>query len=111
MNINALLLNGCFALYAISVLLYMAHAYLRRPKLHQLALGAVLVAFSCQSLSLGLRWFAAGYLPVTNLFSTLFFFSWTLAATYVYFELRYRLASSGLFVMLLNLLLLYIALP
>lgn len=111
MNLHALLLNGCFVLYCISVLLYITNARLHWPRLHQLALSTVLVAFSCQSLYLGLRWFAAGYLPVTNLFSTLFFFSWSLAATYVYFELRYRLASAGLFVMLLNLILLYVALP
>ncbi|MDY0189103.1 MAG: cytochrome c biogenesis protein CcsA [Desulfuromonas sp.] len=111
MDINALLLNGCFALYCLSVTLYLAHACLRWSKLQQLAMGTVVLAFSCQTLSLGLRWFAAGYLPVTNLFSTVFFFSWALGATYLYFEWRYRLASAGLFVMLLNILLLYIALP
>ncbi|MDY0213114.1 MAG: cytochrome c biogenesis protein CcsA [Desulfuromonadaceae bacterium] len=111
MDINVLLLHGSFVLYGISVLLYVANARLHWPRLHQLALGSVLVAFGGQSLYLGLRWFAAGYLPVTNLFSTMFFFSWSLAATYVYFEWRYRLAGAGLFVMLLNLILLYIALP
>jgi cytochrome c-type biogenesis protein CcsB len=57
------------------------------------------------------RWLAAGYLPVTNLFSTLFFFSWALAGCYLYFELRYRIRATGLFVVFLNLLLLGAALP
>jgi cytochrome c-type biogenesis protein CcsB len=60
---------------------------------------------------LGHRWWAAGYLPVTNLFATLFFFSWALALVYLYFELRYSIRASGLFVMLLNLILLGSALP
>ena len=64
-----------------------------------------------QTALLGHRWWAAGYLPVTNLFATLFFFSWALALVYLYFELRYRVRATGLFVMLLNLLLLGGALP
>ncbi len=51
------------------------------------------------------------FLPVTNLFATRFFFSWTLAATFLYCELRYRIAATGLFVLFLNLLLLGSALP
>lgn len=111
MSIDALLLKGSFALYITSVLCYSLHAWLHKPRLHKVALGVVLLAFASQTLCLGLRWQTAGYLPVTNLFSTLFFFSWALAATYVYFELRYRIASAGLFVMLLNLTLLSIAMP
>ncbi|RME35847.1 MAG: hypothetical protein D6794_09200, partial [Deltaproteobacteria bacterium] len=56
-----------------------------------------------QSWLLALRWRAAGFLPVTNLFSTQFFFSWCLVATFIYFDLRYRTGATGLFVMLVNL--------
>ncbi len=95
---------------ALAVLFYLLHVQIRRPAIWRFAFALVLTGFAVQTLTLALRWFAAGYLPVTNLFSTLFFFSWCLAATYVYFELRYRLHASGLFVMLVNLVLLAAAL-
>lgn len=101
-----LYLRLAFCLYLLACLLYLV-AWRRDNK--RALLGAqclVSFGFICQTISLGLRCWQAGYLPVTNLFSTLFFFSWALAATYLYYEFRYRLHASGLFVMLLNLLLL-----
>jgi len=76
----------------------------RRPRLPLLL---ALLGFLLQSACLLLRWWQAGYLPVTNLFSTQFFFSWCLALVYFYFELRYRIGAGGLPVMLLNMLLLF----
>jgi len=111
MTLDSALLYGSFSLYLGCVFLYLGHALTKKPLLHKSALGLVIAAFALQTLCLGLRWNTAGYLPVTNLFSTLFFFSWSMAATYVYFELRYRIAATGLFVMLLNLVLLSIAMP
>jgi cytochrome c-type biogenesis protein CcsB len=105
------LLGGAFAGYGLSALLYLIHGRIRRPFLRRSALGLTVAAFLLQTGVLVGRWTSAGYLPVTNLFSTLVFFSWTLAATYLYFELRYRIHGAGLFVMLLNLLLLGFALP
>lgn len=100
-----------FSGYLSSVLLYLLHVVVKSRPVRRGAFALVLAAFALQTALLVERWLTAGFLPVTNLFSTLFFFSWTLAATYIYFELRYRLGASGLFVMLLNLLLLGIALP
>jgi len=105
------LLFAAFGLYLAAVVLYMAHLKARRPLLWKAGFTLVLSGFALQSAVLVLRWLAAGYLPVTNLFSTQFFFSWALAATYIYFELRYRIHASGLFVIFLNLLLLGSVLP
>jgi cytochrome c-type biogenesis protein CcsB len=100
-----------FALYLASTAGFALHAAWRRPWLSRLSLGLVVAGVALHSGLLAQRWLAAGYLPVTNLFATLFFFSWALALTFLYFELRYRLGASGLFVMGLNLLLLGSALP
>ena len=105
------LLYASFTLYLLSVALYLLHWITRHRLLWRSAFVLVLVGFIIQSILLGIRWYSAGYLPVTNLFSTQFFFSWTLAATYLYFELRYRIHAAGLFVMFCNLLLLGSALP
>ena len=99
-------LLAIFALYGVSVLGYLLHLRWRRHWLWRGAFVLVLVAFVLQTAVLAQRWLAGGYLPVTNLFGTQFFFSWALAATYVYFELRYRIHGAGLFVVLLTLLLL-----
>jgi cytochrome c-type biogenesis protein CcsB len=109
--LTSILLPTAFGLYALATSLYLAHLRIRRPGLATTALAVVSTAFTLQSVVLVQRWLAAGYLPVTNLFSTLFFFSWALAAVYLYFELRYRIRATGLFVIFLNLLLLAGALP
>lgn len=100
-----------FAAYLLSALLYLIHLKVRRPAWRRGAFVLVAAAFVLQSLVLAWRWRTAGYLPVTNLFATQFFFSWALAATYLYFELRYRIGAVGLFVIFLNLLLLGSVLP
>lgn len=109
-DLAPLLLKAAFACYLLSFNLYLMHVAFKRPVFWRTAFGLVLTGFGLHTICLGLHWYLAGYLPVTNLFSTLFFFSWALAATYLYFELRYRIHASGLFIMLLNLLLLGTAL-
>ena len=100
-----------FAAYIAAVFFYLLHLPLRKDRLRMIALGCILAGFALQTAALAWRWALAGFLPVTNLFSTLFFFSWALAASFVYFELRYRLHAAGLFVMLLNIVLLGFCLP
>jgi len=110
-SLQTLLLYACFACYLLAVGGYLLRGraiYRRLPGWLPLLL--TLVGFALQSLLLALRWRAAGFLPVTNLFSTQLFFSWCLALVYLYFELRYRIGGSGLFVMFVNLLLLFSAL-
>lgn len=100
-----------FALYLCAVAGYLLRLVWDRPWLARLALGLVMSGVTLQTGLLAWRWWQAGYLPVTNLFSTLFFFSWALALIYLYFELRYKIGATGLFVMLLNLVLLGGAVP
>lgn len=110
-NLQSLLLYGAFAAYLSAVLLYLFHLILAQNWVWRSAFILVMGGYLLQTFCLGLRWTEAGYLPVTNLFATQFFFSWALASTYLYFELRYRIHAAGLFVMFCNLLLLGSALP
>ncbi len=105
------LLVVLFGVYLAATFGYLAHTLWRRPVIARLSLLLVGAGVMLQTALLAHRWWAAGYLPVTNLFATLFFFSWSLALIYLYFELRYRIRATGLFVMLLNLALLGGALP
>ncbi len=81
-----------------------------RPALGTAARSLAAVGFAVQTLLLAHSWWQAGYLPVTNLFATLFFFSWALAGSYLYFELRYRIGAVGLFALAVTGLLLLAAL-
>ncbi|HEY5672572.1 MAG TPA: cytochrome c biogenesis protein CcsA [Malonomonas sp.] len=107
---NLHLLQLAAVAYSLAVTGYLLQLVLKKPWLKKLAFGCIAGGFLLQTACLAWRWQLAGFLPVTNLFSTLFFFSWALAACYLYFEIRYRIAASGLFVMFLNLLLLASAL-
>jgi len=95
-----------FGLYLFACVFYLRAWRRQSDSALRAAQWLVGFGFAIHTISLALRCWKAGYLPVTNLFSTLFFFSWALAATYLYYEIRYRLHASGLFVMFLNLLLL-----
>lgn len=107
---NILLLQLATGAYGLAITGYLLQVALKRDWLSKSAFFFINCGFLLQSACLIWRWQAAGFLPVTNLFSTLLFFSWALAACYLYFEIRYRIAASGLFVMFLNLLLLSAAL-
>ena len=109
--LTRVLLISAFASYLLAVILYLLQLRQGEPGLARSALRLVALGFLLQSVCLAQRWWLAGFLPVTNLFATQFFFSWALAATFLYFELRYRIGATGLFVMFLNLLLLGSALP
>ncbi len=110
-DLTRILLGSVFGCYLLAVLLYLLALGRTGPATGRAALVLVSGGFLLQSACLAQRWWSAGYLPVTNLFATQFFFSWALAATFLYFELRYRIKAAGLFVILLNLLLLGSALP
>jgi cytochrome c-type biogenesis protein CcsB len=105
------LLYFALACYLAAVIGYLANLFVGRRQLATLALCLIALGWLAQSGCLALRWQAAGFLPVTNLFSTQFFFSWSLALTYLYFDLRYRIGAAGLFVMFVNLLLMFSMLP
>ncbi len=107
-NFHLLQLSTVF--YALAILGYLLQVVLQRSWLQRIAFGCVISGVLLQTACLVWRWQLAGFLPVTNLFSTLLFFSWALASCYLYFEIRYRIGASGLFVMFLNLLLLSSAL-
>ncbi|AMV72756.1 hypothetical protein JCM30471_12720 [Desulfuromonas carbonis] len=109
--LTRILLAAAFASYLLAVILYLLQLRYRNRGLVRNALRLIGLGFLLQSICLAQRWWLAGFLPVTNLFATQFFFSWALAATFLYFELRYRIGATGLFVMFLNLLLLGSALP
>ncbi|OEU61212.1 MAG: c-type cytochrome biogenesis protein CcsB [Desulfuromonadales bacterium C00003094] len=64
--------------------------------------------FVLHCLTLGWRFFEAGYTPVTNLHESLSFFAWCITGIFLLFDLRYGLAVLGAFLSPLALLLMLI---
>lgn len=54
--------------------------------------------FVLHSISLCLRFFEKGYLPLLTLFEALSFFGWAIVLLYLVMNIRYRIDTSGLFV-------------
>lgn len=96
--------------HLLAAVLQASTLFSSRNVLRGAALSCVGFGFAAQSIYLAQASWQAGYLPVTNLFSTLFFFSWALAGSYLYFELRYRIGAVGLFALSVVALLLFGAL-
>ncbi|WP_305045096.1 cytochrome c biogenesis protein CcsA [Geoalkalibacter sp.] len=103
---SVLLLQGALGLYLAAALVQLCLLGGERRALRRGALALTGLAFALQTLYLASAWAQVGYLPVTNLFSTLFFFSWAMGGTFLYFELRYRIGAAGLFVLGVTMLLL-----
>ena len=61
-----------------------------RPRLERAGWGTAAAGLAAQTALLAVRWAAAGYLPVTGLFSTLHFLAMWVAAVGLYFGARYR---------------------
>jgi cytochrome c-type biogenesis protein CcsB len=110
LSIQTPLLVGSFIIYLVSTLGYFIRHARRRAAANWPRSG-ICLGFFVQTACLAIRWLEAGYLPVTNLYSTQLFFSWCLVLVYLYFEFRYQIGAGGLFVMAVNLLLLGSILP
>lgn len=99
-------LQGALGLYLTAALVQLGLLGGERRIWRLFALALTIAAFALQTLYLAAAWLQMGYLPVTNLFSTLVFFSWAMGGTFLYFELRYRIGAAGLFVLAVTLALL-----
>ena len=67
------LLTLLFATYATATTGYLIHLVWRRAVIAKVSLALIVAGVLLQTGLLGHRWWVAGYLPVTNLFATLFF--------------------------------------
>jgi len=67
------LLYLLFAIYLMATSGYLVHIIWRRSFVAKVSFVLIVAGVILQTVLLGHRWWAAGYLPFTNLFATLFF--------------------------------------
>ncbi|MCX8119109.1 MAG: c-type cytochrome biogenesis protein CcsB [Desulfobacterota bacterium] len=90
-------------LYFFSFLGYLLLATTRRPKIGILSTSLLLVGLAIHTLGLVFRWGEThqtgyGYVPLSNMYESLIFFSWTIVLIYLILEFLYRQKIIGVFI-------------
>lgn len=92
------LFSASLVLYAISALLYSLMFYKSPEKIEKYSFLSLLAGIGAHSVSLVFRTAKSGHVPVTNMFESLSFFSWTCVLIFLIFRARYGVKILGAFV-------------
>jgi len=88
--------------YMFSTLLYVAILVFRTPKIGAIATGFTAIAWVIQTIGIGLRWMESyqigiGHAPLTNMYESVVFFSWTIIILYLAIEIKFKTKVIGAF--------------
>ena len=77
--------------YMGAMVVYLAYLAFRRPLVARLATVILVAGFLAQTVAIGMRWYESyemgiGHAPMSNLYESLVFFSWTIVMLYIYIE-------------------------
>ena len=95
--------NLSMALYLFAFLGYLVFTLFRHKGLGFLSTTVLTVGLLLHSVGLGIRWMEThrtgyGYVPLSNMYESLIFFSWTIVLIYLILEFKYRQKIIGIFV-------------
>jgi len=101
---SSLLFNAATIAYLISMLLFFTFLASRLATLGLLGSVAAYLGLTVQTVAIGLRWresylMGVGHAPLSNLYESVVFFSWTIVLIFLLLDLRYRYRVIGAFVM------------
>jgi len=90
--------------YLLSAILYIALLVFKVPQIGSIATWGTLIAFLINTAGIGLRWVEShqmgiGYAPLSNMYESLVFFSWSIAICYLWLEFKYKNRFLGAFAM------------
>ncbi|MDK9709467.1 MAG: c-type cytochrome biogenesis protein CcsB [Desulforhopalus sp.] len=88
--------------YLFSTLLYVFLLVFKTPRLGPITTSFTVVAFLIQTAGMALRWVESyrmgiGHAPLTNMYESVVFFSWTIIALYLVVELLFKTRMIGAF--------------
>jgi cytochrome c-type biogenesis protein CcsB len=97
------LFSVCMALYLFSFLGYLVFSASQKKEIGSLSTALLVIGLVLHSGGLVLRWVEThqtgyGYIPLSNMYESLIFFSWTIVFIYLILELKYRQRVIGVFV-------------
>jgi cytochrome c-type biogenesis protein CcsB len=101
---SSLLFNITTIAYLGSMLLFFAFLASRVKSLGLLGSTFAIAGLAVQTVAIGLRWresyvMGVGHAPLSNLYESVVFFSWTIVLIYLLLDLRYHYRVIGAFVM------------
>ena len=102
--INTTILSYTTFIYFIAFCFYLLFIVMKRPTLGILGTISLVGGFTLQTVGIIIRWVETyrigyGHAPLSNLYESLIFFSWTIAIIYFVMELRLKNKSIGAFVL------------
>jgi len=102
--INTTILSYTTFIYFIAFCFYLLFIVMKRPTLGTLGTLSLVGGFALQTIGIIIRWVETyrigyGHAPLSNLYESLIFFSWTIAIIYFVMELRLKNKSIGAFVL------------
>ena len=101
---SAMLFNIATVAYLASVVLYISYLAFRNEGVGKVATIVTVGGLVLQTLALAMRWIESyqmgiGRVPLTNLYESLVFFTWSTVLIYLVVEWKYRTRAFGAFVM------------
>jgi cytochrome c-type biogenesis protein CcsB len=100
---SSLLFNVTTLSYMVSMLLFFGFMATKNKSVGLIASSAAYFGFIVQSVAIGLRWkesytMGVGHAPLSNLYESVVFFSWTIILIYGIIEFKYKYRIVGAFV-------------
>jgi cytochrome c-type biogenesis protein CcsB len=101
---SSILFNITTLAYLISMLIFFVFLASRIKALGIAGSATAFVGLAVQTVAIGLRWresyaLGVGHAPLSNLYESVVFFSWTIVLIYALLDLRYKYRIIGAFVM------------
>ncbi len=101
---SSLLFSIATLSYLAAMVLYISYLAFRKKGIGQTATIVTIVGFAVQTVALLLRWYESyqmdiGRVPLSNLYESLVFFTWSTVLIYLIVELKYKTKAFGAFVM------------
>ena len=101
--VSHVLFNVSMAIYLVCFLLYLISGAFRSKTAGWVSTLALVAGFIVHSVGLVYRWIEThqtgyGYVPLSNMYESLVFFSWTIVLIYLIIEFKYKQKIIGVFV-------------
>ena len=100
---SAFALSSTTFLYGLTMVCYVGAFAFKNKTLAKAGFYVLAAGFLANTAGIGLRWVESyqmgiGRAPFSNMYESLVFFSWTMAALYLYVEMKYKEQGFGVFV-------------
>ncbi|NIQ39027.1 MAG: c-type cytochrome biogenesis protein CcsB [Proteobacteria bacterium] len=102
-TISSLIFSVSMYLYVAVTVVYLIHAVTQNHRIGLVATSLLLIVFGGHTVGLVYRWLEThhtgyGYIPLSNMYESLIFFSWTIVFIYLILEFLYKQKTIGVFV-------------